>query len=175
MVRKRSFWTGIGFGLVFGSLLLQLLNIGAASERDAIDLEEMRHLAEREGYLLQPAHERWYTASELEAAIAEALNEQEEALRQEFAMMKQKENSEREGEGADRHQPEEIVIRSLLIPPGTTSERVADMLVQLGLIEDREPFLAAMTKRNQHRSIRSGIYEFRGDPDLDEIIEQITP
>lgn len=186
MVRTRSFWTGLGFGLILGSMLLQLLSLSKANVNQ-IDPERLRAYAEQEGYLLQPAHERWYTASELEAAIEDALAEQQEEHSAQRTDSGRSDtgntdsgltDSDRAGSDRsdfERSETNEIALRSLLIPPGTTSEQVADMLLQLELIEDRDQFLREMTRRNQHRSIRSGVYEFEGDPELEEIIEAITP
>lgn len=159
MVKKRSFWTGMGLGIALGAILLQMMTIGATglaapeSEQEDIHVDLLGEHAERLGYQLYANDQEWIAKDELERQVAAA----------ERAVLKSV-------------TPQEIVSvkGSFYILSGMSPEQVAEMLLSLSLIQDKELFINEMKNRNLQGQIQTGVYTFKDDIHLDEIVDMIT-
>jgi hypothetical protein len=60
------------------------------------------------------------------------------------------------------------------IPRGLTSEQVAELLLQKGVIKDKQAFLKAVWKRNVQRQIIDGTYQISVPISVEKLVEQIT-
>lgn len=116
------------------------------------DIARLREMAGEQGYLLLEGNREWYTKEQLEEAVEKARDEALDTARE---------------EKPDR-------VRSFMIVPGMTSDDVADILLQLDLVQDKERFLELLTERQLHGKIRARIYHFRGEPDLETVVGKIT-
>ena len=157
MVKKRSFWTGLGLGLIAGCLLLQMMLIGSAepamSSIEEIDVETLKQQAENLGYRLYESGERWYSNAELAEKVSEAKQDALASVEQNM---------------------EPGLERAVYIAPGMSSIQVADLLAKVSLIEDKDLFIQEIKKRKQQGQIQAGVISFKGEPDIAEIIDRLT-
>lgn len=159
MLRSRHFWTGIGCGFIVGAIILQLMLWSKPADTQAalnlpstsLSVDELKQQAEQLGYELLPSDITWLDSEQVEAEW----EQRERQIR----------------EDAENDAP---TIRSFIIVPGMTSDDVADMLLQLGLINDKEYFKSLLTKDDLHRTLQARLYVFYDEPKVEEIIEKIT-
>lgn len=158
MFKNKSLLAGLGIGLIVGTLLLQTMgaaerleNRGPVTEPEELDEARLELEADRLGYALVVKDAVYYSeaelASQLEEARQQVLAEAEQTVRDRW---------------------------SFVIAAGTRPSGVADMLLALELIDDKDVFLAELKERRMTTKIRSGVYRFEGEPDMDEIIQTIT-
>lgn len=160
MLKNKSLWNGIGIGLIAGAFLLQMMlwgsesasrdytknNSGATTWTD----KHLETAAADAGFQLLPAEETWYSQAELDEAL-------------------QAQRSE------SKTEPKEITVRSFIILPGMSSEQIADILLQLRIIEDKERFKAKLSENDLHTRIQAGLYYFDEPlPTLEEVVEKLT-
>lgn len=160
MVKSKSLWYGIGFGIMVGALLLQLftaaetthLDTGPAADpretSSSPDSEELERAAEQNGFRLVSKDDKLYTQSEVEDLRRQWQNE--------------------------LPPPAEKEIRSVFIIEGMTSEQTAELLHAAELLVSPDDFLQKLTDRELHSKVRAGIYRFENVPSMQELIERIT-
>jgi len=162
-VRKGKFGMGFGIGMICGALLLQVLlfaqNMSADSgvvpgggladaesgENGQWSEEQLFAAAESLEYQLHPKGEKLFTERELEEAVREAAEESGPSL-----------------------------TWWILVPNGSTSEEVAELLAQSGLVADKPEWLALLTERGLHSRIRAGVYTFDHIPEPEELLVMLT-
>ncbi|GIQ68614.1 hypothetical protein XYCOK13_14380 [Xylanibacillus composti] len=156
MFKNKSLLAGLGIGLIVGTLLLQTMTVAERLENrepepQMLDEEQLEQAADRLGFSLVVKDAVYYSEDQLAARVEEA---RQEAIAQ----------------------AEQTVVerKSFVIVAGTRPANVADMLLTLGLIEDKNQFLNELRERRLTTNILSGLYTFEGKPDLDEIIREIT-
>lgn len=159
-MRKGKFGMGFGIGMICGALLLQVLlfaqNMSADSgvvpgegladaESGEWSEEQLVAAAESLGYELHPKGEKLFTERELEEAVREA---------------------------AETSAPSGAWW--ILVPNGSTSEEVAELLAQSGLVADKLEWMALLTERGLHSRIRAGVYTFDHIPEPEELLAVLT-
>lgn len=156
MLKRRTFWFGLGFGIITGTMLLQLMIWGQGQSIDIL-VEEEPIPAVKDTLIEDTLYN--------EKQIEEIRKEIREEIRNEFF-------SERELVEKDEN---EKLIRGFLVRRGMSSQDVIDVLLELQLIEDGEHFLGLLRQEGRDKRIVIGVYQFEGHPSPEEIIEQIAP
>ncbi len=166
MFKNRTFLFGLGLGLITAVLLLQLteMRLGAKERLSNNELEEplvaetltkeiVEKWAKDNDYRLVSVTESLYTDADLNEAVSEVRLEAEHQLEE------------------WKHQ---FKTKGFVVPSGATAKQVAKLLKELSLIEDANVFEDTMIKRKLSTQIKSGYFEFVGQPTMDEIIEQLV-
>lgn len=153
MASRKSYLYGLGTGLIVGAVVLQLATIGeetarapAPSVENQLTEQQLAAAADRFGYVLKRADVAWYSEEEVAAKVAEA---------------------EAEG-GAPRK------IYAFTIASGSELRTIADLLYELGLVDDYNGFLREMDARGLSGKVRAKHYRFDEVPTMDVLIEELT-
>jgi alanyl-tRNA synthetase len=155
---------GLGTGLVIGSILVQLMNQAAQVAPKATDslanpsIEQMDAMQVKEAaykyYQVYPKEEKLYNQAQVDALVQQKIAEEKTKLEQTFQTSAKK--------------------TYIYISSGLSSSQVAEMLYQSGLIIDRKAFEDAMRQQQLNYKIQAGVHVFEGQPDMDQIISNIT-
>lgn len=177
MWKDKRFLIGLGTGLIVGSILLQLMNLGlsdhssvvfpdneGAPEEQQISLEQWTEAAEQFGYAYYPRSEKRYTQAEVDELLEAAVNEADEADERTVTQPAQQ-DSDNEESNAD------YVVR---IREGMSADEVSHALFEAGIIDDLDTFRQALLDRKLQYKIQYGTFTFAHKPDITEIIETIT-
>lgn len=173
-MQKSSFYMGLGIGLIFGAILLQLMNLagemddlaalpGTPEEQSAQDgpagitEEQWLELAGVFGYQPVKKHERLYTEEELNESLRKAREEERMAARAEW-----------------EQKAEETAHYGFYIQWRMDAEKVGELLQAMGLADSAEQFANYMKEKGLSGRIRTGAYHFEGKPTMEEIAERIT-
>ncbi|WP_144933105.1 endolytic transglycosylase MltG [Paenibacillus sp. 32O-W] len=169
---RRSFWTGIGSGLVIGAVLLQVMNIAVQRDMPPIDSEmqqteaepDWRKLAEEAGYALYPSDVKLYTQEELDEQLrlAQAAAEQDGAASGEAVVT---------DVDAENGNAANVDVQ---IKAGMLASDVAELLSEAGIVADKDAFESRLKEQKRTPKIRSGVYSFAPGEDMDSVIEKIT-
>ncbi|MGG1879297.1 hypothetical protein ABDI30_17230 [Paenibacillus cisolokensis] len=200
MIRNRTFMMGLGIGLVLGAILLQLMIIGEGKQTQedaAANLTREQLIAAAEAMNLQVversedeegAGEEADAASgtsegegqgeaEAEAPVNPPAPEEPEAPQQpEQPDEAQSASTEAGGEVSPPSEPKppaEEPIK-LVVVRGSMLADVAEDLLQAGIIEDKQAFIARASSRNINRRVQTGTYSFKAGEDFDTIISELT-
>ncbi|CAM3358300.1 hypothetical protein [Marinicrinis lubricantis] len=156
MFKNKWFLRGLGIGMFLAAVLIFFMQ-SAQSMKDTpiADVTEMtenalKSEAERQGYKLYPMNETWYSETQLQERIQAALDEREPV------------------------QPEKEIIHSFYISYMMSTTQVSELLLAMGLITDKAAFLQEMINEKLTDNLQVGVFEFTGQPSMDEIIETIT-
>lgn len=169
---RRSFWTGIGSGLVIGAILLQVINIAVQRDLPPMDAEtqqteaepDWRKLAEEAGYTLYPSDVKLYTQEELD-----------ERLRLALAAAEQEGTASEEAGVTDIDAVNGNAANvDVQIKAGMLASDVAELLSEAGVIADKDAFELRLKEQRRTPKIRSGVYSFALGEDMDSVIEKIT-
>lgn len=171
-MRKRRGWLiGFGLGIAIGAMVLQLM-IAAQSAGDSalpnepLSREELQKEAEAKGLtLVDPKSDgKLYSQKELDAAVEKA--------KQEAGSDKANEGTSQADSGASGATAGQSGARTLYVWQDATLVDVADALMSLGLINDKQAFI--QQAKPYSKKIRVGPCTFEGKPTFDEIIEELT-
>lgn len=168
MADRKTFLYGLGSGLIAGALLLQLASIGEGDA--AADLEAA---ATANGYVLKDARTAWYSESELQDRIEEAVAQ----ARREAADGATGAAPEQSAAGNDpsaANGGKSDKIYAFTIASGSELTTIARLLYELGLIDDYNGFLRLMEERGLAGKVQAKHYRFDSIPTMDELIEELT-
>lgn len=162
MRKRRSWLIGFGLGIAIGAMLLQIMTAAQSAgdsplPNEPLSKEQLQKEAEAQGFkLVDPvALGTTYTQEEMDAAVAKA---KKEAAAGQAAS----------GASAS-DQPS---VRTLYVWQDAKLVDVADALMSLGLIYDKDAFV--QQAKPYSKKIRVGPCTFKGKPTYDEIIAELT-
>ena len=147
MFRSRNFLMGLGIGFVLIGLVLILFrpNLPAETEEEK-DYQQTEDLSIEELKKVASAKGFFlYTQEEIDQITAEKANQTCE---------------------------KEIYFT---IAKGMDSSNIAEYLVEIGLIDDKEAFLNLLTEKNLITKIQTGTYKAKEKMSTEEVIDLITP
>ncbi|WP_442600917.1 hypothetical protein [Paenibacillus sp. KN14-4R] len=149
---KKMFWNGLGFGLIGGALLLQLM-LGVQSP-PSVGKETVSK--ESQPPVETPEISKKYTQAEFDQKLQARLKEEVDKIPKPEA-------------------PKAEIVKqtAVYITPGLNSDKVVEMFQQSGLINEPTALSTEIKKRGLTSSIRSGVHIFKGEPSVDVIIETI--
>lgn len=169
MLKNRSLLTGLGIGLILGSVMLQSVHAVQQLERPAATLtpraaaeqlsaEELREIALQKGFVLHAKEETLFTREQMEEARSKAV----EAARSEWA-----------AQAPDAAKPA-LYKKGVYIKPGLDAFSVAARLEEFGVIADRDRFVESLAQQKLHTKIQFGYFEFAPEATLQEVIDTVT-
>lgn len=148
MLKTRNFFTGLGIGFLLSGFILVITNGFIAQDITSVNkqysIDELKVIAKKENLYL-------YTKDELD----ELLKEQENSV-----------NSNQEDGKINR--------TYFSIPKGFSSDEVADYLLEIGLLMDKEVFLDILDNNNLTTKIIAKTYYYEQALSTEELIELIT-
>ncbi|PAD75952.1 endolytic transglycosylase MltG [Paenibacillus campinasensis] len=195
MIRNRTFMMGLGIGLVLGAILLQLMIIGEGKQTqedaaanltreqliaaaEAMNLQVVERSEDEEGAGEEADAASGTSEGEAEAApVNPPAPEEPEAPQQpEQPDEAQSASTQAGGEVSPPSEPKppaEEPIK-LVVVRGSMLADVAEDLLQAGIIEDKQAFIARASSRNINRRVQTGTYSFKAGEDFDTIISELT-
>jgi hypothetical protein len=171
MAGSKSFFYGLGTGLMIGATIIQLANTNNGSMRttETVDLtktersvEELRQQANELGYQLYNITEKRYTEEELQSKLAEEMN---------TAILPERAPSNPNTLAQKQNKDQSI---EFTISPGSGLRSISKTLLDIGLISDREQFLRIMEERGISGKVRAKTYRFSDKPTLERLITELT-
>ncbi|HHX51582.1 MAG TPA: endolytic transglycosylase MltG [Clostridia bacterium] len=141
MARHAQFLTGLGVGLVLTSLVA----LGNSPGKSIPDQAEIERLARNLGMAYRE-----------EVVI--------------FPELSQEASGNQETPAGEKPGSEDGLIQ-ITIPPGSTSQQIASILVEEGLIRDRGSFERLVRERGVSTRLEAGQYELSPTWSLDKIID----
>ncbi|MCR8642162.1 hypothetical protein NV379_05770 [Paenibacillus sp. N1-5-1-14] len=147
---RKVFWNGLGFGLIGGAVLLQLMLMAQNTATSAPVVQQSPPPAE----IVES--DKKYSQDEYDQKLQVRLKE---------------EIDKRPLPEAPK--PEQIKKTTVYISAGLNSDRVVEMFQRSGLISDAAAMSAEIKKRKLTASIRTGAHVFEGEPSMEELIEAI--
>jgi hypothetical protein len=168
---SKSFFYGLGTGLMIGATIIQLTHTSEESIRatETVDLtktersiEELRQEANELGYQLYNITEKRYTEEELQSKLAEEIN-----------MDILTETASPNSNPLEQKQSKDQGIE-FTISPGSGLRSISQTLLDHGLISDREQFLRVMEERGISGKVRAKTYRFSDKPTLERLITELT-
>lgn len=169
MKKDKRFLTGLGFGLIAGAILLQLMNVATSgdmvmpesensNESRQYTVSELTDIADQLGYRIYKRDEKRYTEGEAGELVRAAIEQ----------------DREREQQPATPEQPAEKQSYVFTIKSGMSSDQVAEALVNAKLIDDGDAFKKELARRELTNKIQVGDFTFEKKPSLAELIDKIT-
>lgn len=162
MFKNKQFMYGLGFGLILGAALLQLMLAAAPSDAPASRegagatiLDRLRADADKLGYQLLPKNAKAHTPEELEQIRAKAAEEER-------------------GKWAGQSAQSGEVTRAVYISDRMDAFQTAELLTLAGIWPDAGEIVRELTARRLTTRIRAGAYQFQPTDTLEQIIAQIT-
>lgn len=172
-IQVKSVILGIGIGIILTSFIGMIFSSGM--EKAAILDDE---------YVIRRAIELGMVKSTdlLDSGSMEAQDDSDDEpvettsaqLPETTVKEENKDSAEKQAEGSEdgiKMPPEMIAVE---IKSGDSSEKVADMLLEKGLITDRKPFTDMLAEKKLETKIMVGRYSFAEGTGVDEIIRKIT-
>ncbi|WP_019532564.1 hypothetical protein [Paenibacillus ginsengihumi] len=166
MLRNRSLLSGLGFGVILGALLLQLMNAAGhsgglppaeqAPQPEELDMKQLKETA-AQYYQLFEKGETVYTQQQVDELLAQRLQEEKDRHAAELA-----------AQAAAR--PDTIIY----VAKGQEVWQVGEMLVKSGLIAERKDFEDKMYAKRLHNKMVPGAHAFKESMELDQIIAELT-
>jgi hypothetical protein len=150
-MNKRTFWNGIGIGLIVGAVLLQLMLAVSGGTPSASGAEPVKS-----------GTDKLYTEAELQTKLNARLKEE---------LDKRPAATTAPSITPSPAKPKQTVV---YITAGLSSDKIVEMLYQSGLVSQPNEFAAELTKRNLNGKIRSGVHLFEGAPDWEAIIGNLS-
>jgi hypothetical protein len=167
MLKNRSLMYGLGFGLIIGAALLQLMN-AASTGREGVSAPETAPTAvqQLDKEQLKSAASKHFQVFEKDQKVytqAEAEN-----------LIQQKVNEEKAKQPAQAATP--VRETYVYISKGMSASQVAESLYQSGVITDRKSFEDQMISQQLTGRIVSGVHAFKGPAPMDQtqVISNIT-
>lgn len=166
MFKNRLFLSGIGIGLITGSLLLQLMNVGAESANpqpsnkvslDELDVNQLKQQAERY-FQVFSKDEKVYTAAQTDKILAE-----------------QKEKLNATAPKPELAEPQPQVKQTVIyVEEGYKAEYVGQLLVKAGIIPDAKAFEQELIRQQKLNRIQVGAHLFGSKLDLSDVVDKLT-
>lgn len=148
MLKTRNFFIGLGIGFLLSGFILVVTNGFISQDITSINkqysIDELKMIAKKENLFL-------YTKDELD----ELLKEQENSY------------SSNLDDG-------KISRTYFSIPKGFSSDEVADYLLEIGLLKDKEVFLDILDNNNLTTKIIAKTYYYEQELSIEGLIELIT-
>lgn len=188
MIRNRQFMFGLGFGLIAGALLLQLMMFGQMQTGKLKTKEQVEQAAAALQLKVVPADQELLTEAEWRAKTEEEGAQQETTNTTNTPESPQTpespNNSEQPNAGnvpessapSNPEQPENKPVSiEYKIVSGSTLSGVAEGLLQAGVISDKDAFLKRAKDKKINYKVRTGTFAFEIGEDYDSIIAKISP
>ncbi|WP_068608385.1 MltG/YceG/YrrL family protein [Paenibacillus swuensis] len=166
MLKNRFFLMGLGFGIIAGALLLQMMvsvelkdrQFQTAALPSSLTDDELEEQAAERGLRLTKVEDKLYTQAELDIKVAET-----KKLNKPISV------KEASTSGTPTH-----TVRSVYIPKGLDSATVSEILFEVGVIKDAAAFENLMTVKEANGKIQPGLKQFKGELSSQQIISIIT-
>lgn len=165
MFNNKPLLYGMGSGLIVGAILLQLMNavMAPAAADPAASGLTVPKLEEMDSQELKKAASAYFNVYEK----SEVLYTQKQA--DELVQQRLKEEAGKQPAPAPPAKE-----TSIYISKGQTATQVAEMLQLSGVVTNRQAFEEAMNRQRLTDKIVSGTHIFVGQPELAQVISQIT-
>lgn len=154
MLKNKLFLNGLGTGLIIGAILLQLMI--------SVSEAENKPLPESEPPLKQEVND------------LDALKETAKELGYQLYTQEEMDKLLKAAKEETYKQSSVKIIKAFVIPSGSAASEVANMLLDLKLIADKQSFEDALSQKQLNSKIQPGYYQFEGTPKLAEVIKKIT-
>ncbi|MFH5183199.1 hypothetical protein ACHHV8_11520 [Paenibacillus sp. TAB 01] len=167
MLNKKSLLYGLGSGLIAGAVLLQLMNVAKpaplpSSPPGSVSVDEMNAQQLKQAasiyYQVYEKDQKLYTQAQVDTLVQQKVKE------------------ERDKQPAAPAQPAQEPAKEtyILITKGMTAGNVADLLLQSGVIADRQAFEDAMAAQGLNDKIVAGVHVFKGAQDVNQVLGNLT-
>lgn len=166
MLKNRLFVYGLGFGLIFGAVLLQLMNAVEKLESSpnvpsqAMTAEQLQAHAEKLNYKLVSKDQPIYSDKDLEAIRLKAAEDERSRLAKQAPQPSQPASAQH--------------TRTVYISDRMDASAVAQMFAEANIVPDAKTLIAALEDKQLTTRIRYGVYTFVDNTAIDEIIAKIT-
>ncbi|RTE01805.1 hypothetical protein [Paenibacillus whitsoniae] len=169
MFKNRLFVSGLGIGVIVGAILLEIMLVRPSAAPNTnpsgtISLEEMdpQKLKQEASKYFQvyDLNVKMFTQAELDAAVQKKVKEEGDKA---AAAPKTEQQTA-------KAPPQKIVI---YVQPNLDATAVADLLVQSGVIADRNAFAAELAKQGGNYKIQVGFHAFEGVQDMAGIVANL--
>ncbi|AVX20740.1 MULTISPECIES: endolytic transglycosylase MltG [Carboxydocella] len=148
---RQAFWRGLGIGLVLGGLALFF-----AKSNLQLSEAELISRARSLGMIT-----RQEAAEKVAQELANARKEWEKQAQQRLPV-----------QPAQQPSAERMVL--VVLPKGVTSEKIADILLAEGLIQDKKAFLMEVDKAGLARKFKAGTYQIKQNTSVADILKTLT-
>lgn len=196
MIKNRHFMLGLGFGLIIGALLLQLMMIGQRTAGGLYTKEEVQKAATRIGLKVVETNQELLTKEEWQAKEKDHKGDlkSEEAQspstpsdpKKPATPVKPTQPSSKVSKPAAKAKPSGLSTPASPEKPkaasveykiayGSTLAGVAEGLYETGVIKDKDAFLQEAKSKKINSKVRTGTYSFSVGEDFSSIISKISP
>jgi hypothetical protein len=150
----RSYWLGLGSGLILSAMLIQIISL---QQGQAVIPQKLSSVS--------PV-EQQVTTQSLAAGGAKQADPPSHT---------NPANSPQPSQGQAPNLPSSTQIeQNFVIPKGVSSERIADLLVVQSLIKDKESFLAVARQMGVESQFQAGTYTLSPGLTLEELIHRLV-
>lgn len=199
MIKNRHFMLGLGFGLIIGALLLQLMMIGQRTVGGLYTKEEVQKAATRIGLKVVETDQELLTKEEWQAKEKDGSGGQSGAEPKETenpstpsdpkkpaTPVKPTQPSSKGSKPAAKAEPSGASTPTAPEKPkatsveykiayGSTLAGVAEGLYESGVIKDKDAFLQEAKSKKINYKVRTGTYSFKVGEEFSSIISKISP
>ncbi len=186
MRKYRNWLMGLGIGIILGSSMLQLIQLAKDQTvmvaEEPLTRDQLNEEAKKAGLVLLPADETRYTQDQLDAKVEKAVAAaQEDAKNTDTDQIddsdaalkppgqKKDENESPSPDAAGSGEPDSV---TLYVRYGMTLLEVAEELVKLGVIEDKEDFIKKAWSISKKMNVGTAV--LTGKPTYQEIMDELT-
>ncbi len=194
MIRNRQFMTGLGIGLIVGALLLQIMMIGQGQSGKLQTKEQIEKAAAALDLKVIASNQELLTEQEWQQKAEQEQDGMQEGTKPTDALEPADPNEPKKPDTpADPElsgtngsvaapettspiapkEPDKSSVK-YKISYGSTLTGVADGLLKVGVISDKEAFLQAAKDKKINYKVRTGTFTFDLDEDFDSIISKIS-
>lgn len=171
MIAKRPLFVGIGIGLILSALVITLFSLG---EEDPLPPRNapMQLDAGKAG---NPGDAGSGAPGTGEDQANYANNDAQKSPGQRPNSSDQQDSSNGRNsrqDSAGKAESGDVVV--VTVSPGLTAEKIADLLVERGVIGDKAEFLNRVHERRVSTKFQAGTYELRPTRAMDDLIDQLT-
>jgi len=152
-----SLLRGLGLGLIIASLLI----IGWPPARLNLNDQEIIERARQLGMVT-----REEAARQVENAVLEALKEKQAKMDN---PVKQPPVQE-----PQPPKPPQAELVTVVIPPGSSSAEIADILLKAGIITNKDDFLAFVNRKKAASKFRIGTYQLKKGMVAEDLVKVLT-
>ncbi|PYI50396.1 hypothetical protein [Paenibacillus flagellatus] len=170
MFKNRTFLYGLGFGLIAGAVLLQLmfkvdeLENRPLEQTQPATVDQLQAQADKLNYKVVPKDQSVYSDKDIEAIRQKAAEEE----RAKLAKTQQPANPGASQPAAAK------TIRSVYISDRMDAAAVADLFVKAQIVTDANSLVAALRDTKSTTRIRAGSYSFEDNTPIADIVAAIT-
>ncbi|MFC5448369.1 hypothetical protein [Paenibacillus aestuarii] len=167
MFKNRLFVFGLGFGIIVGAILLQvMLARPSATDQSGIKPDEMDPLKLKEQaskyYQVFEKDTKVYTQAELDANVAQKVKEETDKL------------AAAQPAGQPQPAAPTVTVRNVIyVQPSLDATAVTDLLEKSGVISDRKAFESEMQKQGGVYKIQAGPHIFEGKLEIPQVIANL--